>query len=919
MANNTDFVNDRSILSTSSSTESTIASISQRIAKQKVLSTDYHKFLTELTKRSSVERLKLEIEAAKDNIEKRKQLEIKLQKEIERVENDAYKASAVAYKNAWARATNSRRIEMSKQLADEEAENRKLAQKEYETNKAFVDQRFKDGLISAIEHYDQVNKLEQDRNKYVKESIQAESEERTKASKLEMSQQQKFIKGVESKAKAAQNRADTAQKHLQDLQKEYHEMEDSELFSSDEMEAKRQQLLSARNDANLAQFKANVTQAISEGLSNAVGALANGVTNSFHEVESMMTDYKGVIGSRLQGSGKTFTSILDLTVGNTAASPFVKTQEVLKAVKTASDQGIAYNIEQRAFLSTISDKIASTFDAFDSNLSRLIRLQQADTTAARLGMEASLTKFFNEMFQDTSYLTDLSKSVSAAIIDANSQLDRDNSAAFEYVVQKWLGSLSALGMSSNAVSSIAEGINYLATGNVSALASNNSLQTLFAMSASKAGLNYSDLLLQGMNATNTNKLLESMVRYLKEIADNSDNQVVKGAYGNIFNMSMSDFKSIQNLSSGDISNISNSMLTYSNMMSELNNQFSQLTARTSVSEMISNISSNAMFGLGKEMYENPGVYAMMKMLDVMDTLGVKINIPAISVMGTGIDLNTDVNSLMRLALGASQSFSLLTTILGSIGAGGGLNLGAWNGTEYTQRGTGRSSLNTLLGGTSSSTYVATGNAKDMKKSALSTATDDAEESGKITNKNHKTEHDFDEFYTAVVGSNAKSFLAVREAYLSRAYDESNNWIRVFDSSVSTQLRTIFGASSFYDRRLKVSDSSIDKYASGSAIKVVDSGLNEVVSALMAVKSATQSQASLKAAAPTVAIDEESVKRAILNAITSTANTNSSSLQEVIDLLSQGKLIVQSVPTLANPLVNVNVKSIEQGVINNIKR
>ena len=207
----------------------------------------------------------------------------------------------------------------------------------------------------------------------------------------------------------------------------------------------------------------------------------------------------------------------------------------------------------------------------------------------------------------------------------------------------------------------------------------------------------------------------------------------------------------------------------------------------------------------------------------------------------------------------------------------------------------------------------------MKKSALSTATDDAEESGKITNKNHKTEHDFDEFYTAVVGSNAKSFIAVREAYLSRAYDESNNWIRVFDSSVSTQLRTIFGASSFYDRRLKVSDSSIDKYASGSAIKVVDSGLNEVVSALMAVKSATQSQASLKAAASTVTIDEESVKRAILNAITSTANTNSASLQEVIDLLSQGKLIVQSVPTLANPSVNVNVKSIEQGVINNIKR
>ena len=57
-----------------------------------------------------------------------------------------------------------------------------------------------------------------------------------------------------------------------------------------------------------------------------------------------------------------------------AASPFVKYTDMLNKVEELIDKGVAYNVEQRAFLASISDKIANTFDAFDANLLQIIRI-----------------------------------------------------------------------------------------------------------------------------------------------------------------------------------------------------------------------------------------------------------------------------------------------------------------------------------------------------------------------------------------------------------------------------------------------------------------------------------------------------------------------------------------------------------------
>ena len=98
--------------------------------------------------------------------------------------------------------------------------------------------------------------------------------------------------------------------------------------------------------------------------------------------------------------------------------------------------GVAYNLELRSYLATVSDRIATTFDAFDSSLLRIIRIQQADSTKSRLGMEAMLTKFLNAQFENTEYLQQTANSVSNMLIEAESQMGYKGATEFEYVVQK---------------------------------------------------------------------------------------------------------------------------------------------------------------------------------------------------------------------------------------------------------------------------------------------------------------------------------------------------------------------------------------------------------------------------------------------------------------------------------------------------
>ena len=117
-------------------------------------------------------------------------------------------------------------------------------------------------------------------------------------------------------------------------------------------------------------------------------------------------------------------------------SPLIKQESIVSNLEKLVGQGISFDVEQRAFLETIKDKIATTFEAADGTLLRLVRIQQQDTTAARLGMESALTSFLNNMYETTEYMQSVAKSVRNSLQEAEALMGSKSAAAFEYQVQK---------------------------------------------------------------------------------------------------------------------------------------------------------------------------------------------------------------------------------------------------------------------------------------------------------------------------------------------------------------------------------------------------------------------------------------------------------------------------------------------------
>lgn len=117
-------------------------------------------------------------------------------------------------------------------------------------------------------------------------------------------------------------------------------------------------------------------------------------------------------------------------------SPLIKQESVVSNLEKLVGQGISFDVEQRAFLETIKDKIATTFNAADGTLLRLVRIQQQDTTAARLGMESALTSFLNNMYETTEYMQSVATSVRNSLQEAEALMGSKSAAAFEYQVQK---------------------------------------------------------------------------------------------------------------------------------------------------------------------------------------------------------------------------------------------------------------------------------------------------------------------------------------------------------------------------------------------------------------------------------------------------------------------------------------------------
>lgn len=483
-------------------------------------------------------------------------------------------------------------------------------------------------------------------------------------------------------------------------------------------------------------------KALDSQLKDALRDMANQLANMVDQKIDSFYENQAKINARLQGADTNYQKALLKISQNVSLSPFVSQNKVIEKLNTLVDSGVAYNLELRAYLGTISEKIASTFDAFDSNLLRLIKVQQADTTAARLGMEAALTRLFNSYFSDTSYLSSLADTVSQQLIEANSQLTRDMSLAFEYTVQKWLGSLYSVGFSDQGISLIADAINSLGSGNVEALSSNENAMNLVAMSASRIGLNIGEILNNGLDSNTTNQLLCSMVEYLQEIARNSkDNQVAKNALAGVFGLTMSDIRSVTNLTGLDINKIlfENEIKNYETATSELESQMNMLFDREHISNMVSTLIDNLYTTAATGIGGNALSYGLWKAVGLLKDSTGGINIPSIMAAGFGVDLNADVLQLIQAGM---MGLPVITSIVNQIGSAfhegnGGSEFDKWGFTEFTPRG---SAIKGITGGATSgksssiSLGIGSNSALDLENTTLQNEVDRAEEKDKIINQ-----------------------------------------------------------------------------------------------------------------------------------------------------------------------------------------
>ena len=408
-----------------------------------------------------------------------------------------------------------------------------------------------------------------------------------------------------------------------------------------------------------------------------ISAATSGINNFLGAYSQYMTG----IEARIQGSTKSFKGMTGLISRNLAGSPYVSQTKMLENLNNLIAQGIVYNVEQRAFLQTVSDKMVTTFDALDTNLREIIKIQQADSTAARLGLEAELTQFLNANFGDTSYLNSLFDSIAGALIGTSSQLGRDRSIAFEYNIQKWLGSLSSVGVSESTIQSLAKGINYLGTGDITGLSGNESLQRLLLMGAQQAGIDYSSILTGGLTPADANNLLKGVIQFGQQIAS-TNNQVVKSQYAQLFGLTISDMTALLNLSSKDLVSISNNMLDYSQAVAETTNQLKQIPSRMTVKDKIDTMFQNVMAGMGETIANTAGAYATWLINEMItQSTGGGIEIPTPFLGPVNINKSIAAGMVGMSALG--EVAKIVGGLLG--GTLGGLSKDIWNAEDTVRK------------------------------------------------------------------------------------------------------------------------------------------------------------------------------------------------------------------------------------------
>lgn len=416
--------------------------------------------------------------------------------------------------------------------------------------------------------------------------------------------------------------------------------------------------------------------AFGDTIVNAVAASRNFFNGIVDGTVSSISQYYGPIAASLEGVNgelKDFKSInnrLQLDIG---LSSLVKQEAVLNSINNLVSQGITSDIESLGILTSIRDKTVSSFDVTNSDLRRLVRLnqQRGNLTAKQFGLADALKESFNSTFGDSSFLNTMFQSITGTVLDAvsaNANSGGTDSTAFYSVLESWLGAMYESGVDTNTVNAIAQGINYLGSGNVQALSGNKQLQNLMLLSMDRAGLDYADILQRGLSDSNMNVLLSTIVDYLAEITSNTkENNVLQSSYANLFNMSVTDMTAIQNLSKSGYSALG---MSGGSALAQASNELNKVASRTSTAEQINNVIDNAKYAFGSSIAANKLAYFTYKtsnlILDSLDGLSTTTQGSGNSkmmqkVVGKVFD---NITGPVRLVTSLTYLGSLLPGVLG---------------------------------------------------------------------------------------------------------------------------------------------------------------------------------------------------------------------------------------------------------------
>ena len=335
-------------------------------------------------------------------------------------------------------------------------------------------------------------------------------------------------------------------------------------------------------------------------------------------INSYINNYQSMISS-LVGANKDWESITDNLNNALSANSLVRQENVYKNLTELIKAGISENVEQRAFLETISDDLNLLLDTQTGSLARLIRLQDASIAENRVAIEYSLREFLNQNYSTSEYIKDSYLKVADSISELQAINTTSIASSIESALQTWLGSYYSVGVSDSTISSLASAINSLGTGDLSNI--NSNISKLVMMGAATSGKSYGNLLTNGITAEDVSAIMSGITDYAKSIEGNN---VVRSQWASLFGLSISDLEALKNL------NIANNTQTVS---SDINKLFDAYANFVPTTVGLKNTFENLMFTTATNIASNDALYGSYFVTDILEKSGIG---SALSSLGSSI-------------------------------------------------------------------------------------------------------------------------------------------------------------------------------------------------------------------------------------------------------------------------------------------